>query len=594
MYLLYNHIVPGIDPLSPENVFLISAGLLTGCPAPGSGRTHAATKGPLTGLVGSTNMGGNFSPELRFAGFDHLVIKGKSGIPVYLWIKDGEIEIRDASHLWGKDCFETPSLIREELGDEDIKVVCIGLAGENLVKFANIRTGLKNSGGRTGLGTVMGSKNLKAIAIRGTQDLPIAYPDKALEYYRKLQNQVLGSKAARAYGAEGTMTMYSTSNTSGFLRTKNFQLNRLEDLSLIPDTFLEKYSFGVQACYGCGLHCRHRWQIKDGQYAGWLGEGPEYNTLGLFGNMIYNKSWEAVLVGQKLCDKYGLDVTEVGNLLAWSMELYEKGIIDAKFTGGLKLEWDNSAQILPVVIEQIAKRQGFGEILADGCLSAVERIGKDSEYYLIQAKGLSWILSDDRVAPALALNMAVATRGADHLRGRPAIDLYGLPRELLAEVYGFTISDDYSFYEGKGKMVWFQELIYALVDSLGICKFQTIFFSPHMPKFEEYSEAIYYTTGMKFSSQELKDISERCYTLERMFNYREKGITRKDDYPPQRFFVEATPTGVSRARNKKLDREKYDLMLDEYYAAHGWDRNGVPYPETIKRLGLDKEPFHIL
>lgn len=594
MYLLYNHVAPGTEPMSPQNVFIISAGLLTGCPVPGSGRTHAATKSPLTGLVGSTNMGGYFSPELRFAGFDHLLVKGKSNKPVYLWIKNGEIEIRDASHLWGKDCFETPSLIRKELGDEDIKVVCIGLAGENLVKFANIRTGLKDSGGRTGLGTVMGSKNLKAIAVKGTLDLPIKYPDKALEYYRKLQTQVLSSKAARAYGVEGTMTMYSTSNTSGFLRTKNFQLNRMDDLSLVPDIFLEKYSFGVQACYGCGLHCRHRWQIKDGPYKGWLGEGPEYNALGLFGNMLYNRSLEAVLVGQKLVDKYGMDMTEVGNLLAWAMELYEKGIIDDKFTDGLKLTWDDSAKILPVVIEQIARRQGFGQVLADGCLEAFKKIGRESEYYCIQAKGASWLLSDDRVAPALALNVCVATRGADHLRGRPAIDLYGLPRQLLAEVYGFPVSDDYSSYEGKGKMVWFTELIYELVDSLGICKFQTIFFSPHMPKFEEYSEAIYYITGMKISPQELKETAERCYTLERMFNYREKGITRKDDYPPERFFVEATPTGVSRARNKKLDRAKYNSMLDEYYTAHGWDKNGVPLPATIRRLGLDKEPSHLL
>ena len=362
MYLLYNHVKPGTDPMSPDNVFLISAGLLTGCPAPGSGRTHAATKSPLTGLVGSTNMGGYFSPELRFAGFDHLVVTGKAIKPVYLWIKDGEIEIRDASHLWGRDCFETPSLIRKELGDDEIKVVCIGLAGENLVKFANIRIGLKNTGGRTGLGTVMGSKNLKAIAVRGSLDLPIEYPDKALEYYRKLQDQILSSKAAKAYGTEGTMTMYGTSNTSGFLRTKNFQLNQLTDFGLVPDIFLDKYSFGVQACFGCGLHCRHRWQIKDGPYKGWIGEGPEYNTLGLFGNMLYNKSIEVVLVGQKLVDKYGMDMTEVGSLLAWAMELYEKGIIDNKFTGGLKLNWDDSAKILPIVIEQIANRQGFGQV----------------------------------------------------------------------------------------------------------------------------------------------------------------------------------------------------------------------------------------
>lgn len=594
MYLLFNHIKPDTDPLSPDNVFIISAGLLVGGPAPGSARTHAAAKSPLTGLLGSTNMGGFFAPELRFAGFDHLVIKGKAKKPVYLWVNDGEIKIRDASHLWGKDCFEVPAAIREELEDEEIKVACIGLAGENLVRYANIRTGLKNSGGRTGMGTIMGSKNLKAIATRGTMELQIKHPQNALEYYRKLQTQILSGKTAQAYGTEGTHTMYSTSNTSGFLRTKNFGLNRMDDLSIVPDTFLDKYSFGVQACYGCGMHCRHRWQIKEGVYKGWIGEGPEYLTMMAFGNLIYNRSWEALIVAQKLIDKYGIDVTELAGVLAGVMDMYNRGIITKEDTFGLDLNWENASQILLTVIEQVAKREELGELIADGCLPAIERLGRGAEHYIMQQKGMVASLSDDRCAPALALGIAVATRGPDHLRSRPAIDLFGLPPKLLEEVYGFPISNDFNSYEGKGKMIWFNELLYGIVDCLGICKFQTIFFSPNMPKFEEYSKLIFYLTGMEFSPKELMEIGERCYTLERMFNYREKGITRKDEYPHYRLFTETTPLGVSRVRGKKLDKEKYEAMLDEYYEAHKWDKEGIPTHETLERLGLDKEPSHML
>lgn len=594
MYLLYNHVQPGTEPLSPENVLLISAGLLGGSPAPGSSRTHVAAKSPITGLVGSTNMGGFFAPELRFAGFDHLVVKGKSEKPVYLWINDGEIEIREADHLWGKDTFETPATIRKELGDEDIKVMCIGIAGENLVKFANVRTGLKNSGGRTGMGCIMGAKKLKAVAVRGTTDLKVKYPEKALEYYHQLLDQILSSKAARAYGIEGTMTMYSTSNTTGFLRTKNFGLNRMEDLSIVPDTFLEKYSFGVTACYGCAMHCRHKWRINEGRHAGLIGEGPEYySTIGL-GNMVYNRSWETLLVAQRLLDQYGLDMAESVNLIAWVMDLYNREIIDKKDTDGLNLDWENSSQVLPVLLEKIAKRQGFGDVLADGPRPAVEKIGRGSEHYMLEVKGLGMVPSDDRSSPALALGVAVSTRGADHLRSRPAIDLYGLPEKVLEDTYGFPVSGDYGSYQGKGRMIHFQELIYEIVDSLGICKFQTIFFSPHMPKFEEYSKLIYYLTGLEISPEELKQIGERCYTVERLFNYREGGITRKDDRLPDRYFTEATPVGVSRARGKKLDREKFDKILDEYYEQHGWDLNGVPKPETLSKLGLDKEPSHML
>jgi aldehyde:ferredoxin oxidoreductase len=273
IYLLYNHLEPGVDPLGPDNVLLVSAGLLAGTLASASARSHLAAKSPLTGFVGSTNMGGFFAPELRWAGFDHLVIKGKAKGPVYLWIHDGETEVKEASHLWGEDTFETQDLIRQELGDQEVKVACIGLAGEKLVRFANVRTGFKNSGGRTGIGAVMGSKNLKAIAVRGTMDIEIRYPEEALRYNKEVIDKVCSTKFAQIMQRWGTMFIYGVTNTTGLIRCRNFQLNQLVGGN-IECEHIDEYSMGTEGCFGCSIHCRHKYIIKDGPYAGVYAQGP--------------------------------------------------------------------------------------------------------------------------------------------------------------------------------------------------------------------------------------------------------------------------------------------------------------------------------
>ncbi|MFW9972490.1 MAG: aldehyde ferredoxin oxidoreductase family protein, partial [Candidatus Odinarchaeota archaeon] len=465
MYLLYNHLSPGVDPLSPENVLLIGAGLLTGIPAMGSGRCDIAAKSPITGAIGDSNVGGFFAPEMRMAGFDHLVIKGKAEKPSYLWIHDGDIEIKDASRLWGKDTFETQSLIRSDLGDEEIKSLVIGEAGENLVRFANIRTGMKNSAGRTGMGCVMGSKNLKAIAARGTMDIEFAHPEELLTYCKEMIDMVMKNRYSRAASKWGTLVIYSTTNTTGLIRTKNFQLNQLEQGWDIEPEEMDKYAIGMSGCYGCPVSCRHRYTMKEGYFAPFFAEGPEYTSLGAFGTMVDCKKMETILVANHLVNKYGLDTLETGGLIAWVMELYEKGILTEEMTGGLKLEWGNE-EILYELIRKITYREGFGDILADGFKIAIPKIGEQSRYYAIEVKGMSNLHSDERPTPSLALGIATSTRGADHLRGRPAIDLYGLPEDFLEEIYGGKMSSDYRSYEGKSRMVWWQELLYAVTDSI--------------------------------------------------------------------------------------------------------------------------------
>ena len=592
MYLLYNHLSPGVDPLSPENVLLVGAGLLTGIPAMGSGRCDVAAKSPITGGIGDSNVGGFFAPEMRMAGFDHLVIKGKSEKPCYIWVHDGEIEILNASHLWGKDTFETQNIIRSDHGDEEIKSLVIGEAGENLVRFANIRTGMKNSAGRTGMGCVMGSKNLKAIAARGTMDIEFDYPLDLLDYCKEMIDKVMKNRYSRAASKWGTLIIYSTTNTTGLIRTRNFQLNQLEQGWDIEPEEMDKFTIGMSGCYGCPVSCRHRYILKEGSFAPIFAEGPEYTSLGAFGTMVDCKKMETVLTANHLVNKYGLDTLETGGLIAWAMELYEKGIINEEMTDGLKLEWGNE-EVLYELIRKITYREGFGNILADGFKKAIPKIGEESRYYAIEIKGMSNLHSDERATPSLALGIATSTRGADHLRGRPAIDLYGLPEDFLEEIYGGKMSSDYRSYEGKSRMVWWQELLYTVTDAIGTCKFQTVFLAVHAPKWEEFSKLIYLVSGMQFTESQLMEVGERIYTLERMFNIRE-GFSRKYDILPERYFEEPTPIGLPRVKGLKIDKVKFEKMLDEHYKLHGWDNTGNPTKETLQKLELENEPTQII
>jgi aldehyde:ferredoxin oxidoreductase len=313
-YLLYNHTKGGIDPLGPDNVAIISAGLLVGTLASASSRTHVMGKSPLTGGVGSANMGGFFAPELRWAGFDHLVIKGKSEKPVYIWINNGKIEIRDAQNVWGTGVYDTQDIIRKELRDEEVQCLCIGTGGERLVRFANVMTGHKNSGGRSGMGAILGSKNLKAVAARGTMDIEIAHPEEALEYNREIIDQVISTKVSQIMQRWGTMFIYGVTNTTGLVRTRNFQLNQLVGGEDIECENIDKVSIGYDGCFGCQVHCRHRYIIKEGPYAGAYTQGPEYTSQGAFGAEVGCNNMNTILVANHLVNDYGLDTLEIGSI----------------------------------------------------------------------------------------------------------------------------------------------------------------------------------------------------------------------------------------------------------------------------------------
>ncbi len=608
-YLLYNHTEKGVDPLGPDNVLLVSAGLLVGTLASATARTHIMAKSPLTGLLGSANMGGFFAPELVHAGFHHLVIKGKAEKPVYIWIHNGKIEIRDATKLWGKTTTETQWAIREELGDEDVKCAVIGPAGENLVRFANVMTGIKNAAGRTGMGCVMGSKNLKAIAVRGTMDLKIAHPMEALEYNKEFIDRITSAKVNQTQGRLGTPFIWGATNSWGGIRCRNFQLNQLEYADEIePESIDEACTktvgpYHMAGCYACQVHCRAQYRIPSGPYAGKYDEGPEYTSQGAFCGEPECRSLETLLTCNHLVNQYGVDNLEIGSLISWAMELYELGIITQKETEGLDLRFGNEEALIEM-IHRICNRQGWlGNVLADGGIPASKKIGKNSFDYLIQVKGMSNLHSDERATPALALNIATASRGSDHLRSRPAIDLYHLPVEVLRKIYSNPIpydgplSSEHTAYEGKPWQVFWQEQCYMAVDCLGICKYHTVFLGATLPSFDEWPTVIYLNTGLEFTPEELWEIAERCNNIERLFNLRE-GLKRHDpekgDILNHRYYDEPCKRGAPDVIGMKIDREKFEKMVDEYYEHHGWDKNGVPKPETLKRLGLENEPSHLL
>jgi len=608
-YLLYNHAPKGCDPLSPENPLIVSGGLLTATCASATARTHVMAKSPLTNLLGSCNMGGFFAPELAWAGFHHLVIKGKADKPVYLWIHNGVIEIRDAAQLWGKTTTETQWAIREELGDEEIKSMVIGPAGEKLVRFANVMTGIKNSGGRTGMGCVMGSKNLKAVAARGTMDIKIAHPVDALDFNKKFIDQITSAKVSQIQGSLGTPFIWGATNCWGGVRTRNFQYNQMEYADEIEPEAIDDIAtqttgpHHMTGCFGCQVHCRAKYKIPTGRYAGKYDEGPEYTSLGAFGGEPDCKSAETVLTGNHLVNQYGVDNLEIGSIISWAMELYELGIIGPKETDGLDLRFGNDEALLEMV-HRICTRKGWlGNVLADGGIPASQAIGKNSFDYLIQVKGMNNLHSDERATPGLALNVATASRGSDHLRSRPAIDLYHLPENVLRKIYGSPIpyngplSSEHTEYVGKAWQVFWQENCYMAVDCLGICKYHTVFLGATLPNFEDWPKVIYYNTGLEFTPEEIWTVAERCNNLERLFNLRE-GLTRNDpvkgDTLNHRYFDEPCRRGAPDVIGAHIDRDKFNTMLDEFYEHHGWDKDGVPTAATLRRLGLDKEPTHKL
>ena len=576
--ILHERLPIGTKPLEPENILCFGTGLLTGTSVPSSGRYNVTTKSPASGFLGDANSGGFWAPELKYAGFDQLVIQGKSSTPVYVQINNDEVFIRDASHLWGKNVWETEHLIKEEIKDNAVQIASIGQAGENMVLYAAVMNNLSRAAGRTGTGAVMGSKNLKAIAVRGTKGIKIACPEKLKELNKKLLEIMYNSPSFLARSSFGTSMLIELYNSMGVLPTKNAQESSFEEYGKINGkTLLENYKVKAKACFGCPVHCSHYYRIGSGKYKGTAGEGPEFETLCSFGSKCGNSNMESILYANNLCNQYGLDTISTGGVIAFAMECFQKGLLTKQDTGGLELKWGDHEMIISL-IHKIAKREGFGDFLAKGVSQMSANI-PGSESFALHIKGVETPEQEIRGLKAWGLGWAISSRGADHCRAFPLAETTWKPEEAKA-LFGTKKAADRFSYEGKPEMVKWYEEINAVGDSLELCRIAQLGLNMPIGLLSKIIQAV---TGFNLNEDNLMEIGERIIQLERVFNL-SNGMTPADDRLPERFLFEELPTGASKG-------EKYDLkpVLARYYKLRHWDlKNGWPSDKTLLRLGISK------
>ena len=570
MYHLYKRLIPRADPLSPANVLIFGTGLLTGSGVPNSGRFSVSAKSPESTVLADANCGGFFGPELRFAGVDRLILTGKARRLSYLYIEDGRAELRDAAFLRGLDIPDTQIALASELGP-DIQVACISEAGERLVRFACVMTGVKNAAGRGGLGAVMGSKNLKAVVVRGSGGVPVRHPERFVETVARTKDYLQSSKVIKVLGRVGTPLLYEVSNFLGAIRTKNSKLNAFE--STLDAEVIHEYVEKMLSCYNCVVHCRHR---------NYGGEGPEYTTIGLLGANLGIADTTSVIDLNNLVNRLGLDVSSTGTIIGWAMELFERDLLDpARFglPGPLKFGDYDAVRSL---IHDINSRRGLGDFLAESTRAAGE-LGDEARDFLIAVKGLPQSDPHDvRYIKSFALGIATASRGADHLRSRPTLDVFDLPAELRKKIYGREVSGDPTSYDTKEVLVATHEDIYAVIDALGICKFVCHGFnSPKLLGFSHFRELAGMVTGVDISEEEFAETGRRIVDLERMINIRE-GMTRADDTLPNRYFDDKMKLKL--ANGHRIDREKFAELLSRYYELRGWDDEGIPSADRVREL----------
>ncbi len=562
--ILIEELKPGTDPLGNGNKLLFMTGPATGTAFPTSGRFHVITKSPQTGGIGDSNCGGTFGPELRFAGYDGIIIEGKAAEPVYLWIREGEAEIRSAGRYWGKGTWGTEDGIRKELGDSDAKIASIGPAGENLVMCAAIINDKHRAAGRTAAGAVMGSKQLKAIAVRGTKKLPVADKKKLKEAVQKVlkmfrENRITG----QFLPTYGTAFAVNAINEYGLLPTRNFQTGVFPAAEKINgETIAKTVLVKGKACWECPIACRRVIRIIQAPYQV-EGEGLEYEAIWALGPQCYIDDLNTIAKASNLCDELGMDPISYGNTVGCAMELSERGKISKEKLGGLELKFGNPQAIVELTW-RTAYRLGFGDDIALGARRLAEKYGAPE--LAMHVKGLELSGYDPRGAQGYGLACATSNSGDCH----PPAYMMG------PEIFG--VPQQFDRFATGGKAQWMKMLqdLFAICDSATFCKFAT--FAIWVPEIVEMLNAI---TGWGWSSDELLKAGDRIYTLERLFINRE-GFGRKDDTLPKRLLKESMPEGPSKGRVVKLEP-----ILDEYYALRGW-KDDKPTPEKLKKLGLSK------
>ncbi len=585
--ILFDEVGPEIEPLSPYNKLIFSCGPLSGTSAPSPARFHVTGKSPLTGIMGNSNAGGYFGPAMKRAGFDHIVIGGKAQEPVYLWIDDDKIEIKSARHLWGKNIREAEAQIKEELGDRRVRVAAIGQAGENLVSIANI-IHEERSASRTGMGAVMGSKNLKAVAIRGTKDVQLFDPDGFNRLAKEFQQRIAKSDKYEHFRKNGGSTGTYATDKAGFLAIRNFQqtggFEGIENFN--PKNVAPQFYISNKPCFKCPIGCGKKFKVKEGPYAGEWGNKIEEGAFTPLGPVCGNDNIASVFKMNNMGNQLGLDLIEFASGMAVVMEWYEKGIVTEKDLDGIQLTWGNH-EAMAKMMEKVAFRQGVGDVLAEGIVKASKQFGKEAETYVSHSKGMVMGGVDSRIMKGTSLGFATSTRGACHLTALVPVEFPAFPvmtKEEAEAKFGTAEVMDPSSYKKASPLIYYQHKS-LMCDLFQVCKFLlglgtgTKDFS-----FDNLYTLFYLATGVKVNEEEMLTVAERVHNVERAYSCRE-GLDRKDDRLIGKWADEPVPNGPY--KGEMIDSEKWEVMLDEYYRLRGWDENGVPKKEKLKELGLD-------
>jgi aldehyde:ferredoxin oxidoreductase len=559
----YAEIANYVEPFSSDNKLILFTGPLTGTTGPATTKIGLATKSPETRQYLCSNGGGFFGPHLKKSGYDGLIIEGKATKPVYILIEDNQIKIEKGENLWGKTTKEVNKILKEKVGRED-QVLSCGPAAENRVRLSGIQIG-DRSFGRGGAGAVMASKNLKAIAVKGTGEIAVSEPNKFKEVVKEATAYVRKSKASHT--EYGTAQYTAIMNELGCYPTRNFQTGVFEGINTISAEYMKKNFFiKNQACFHCPVACSQLCEVKEGPFKGAKSD-PEYESIGTLGGVCGVSDFAAIIKANEICDELGIDTMSVGVIIGFAMELFERGYLTKKDTGGLELRFGNGMAMVKM-IEKIANREDIGDLLAEGMLGIAEKM-PEMRKYMMQVKGLPLAAYDPRGFFGNALTYGTSSRGACHNVGG-----WSIRDELLSGEY------DRFAVKGKGKLIKSIQDVRGYIDSLGIC---TVVRSGYGFTDKPHGQVLEYLTGYDFTP-ELMTIGERVYNLERLIINRE-GRFRKDDLIPERFRTEKMPEG--QAKGRVVSDEIYNTMLDEYYEVRGWDREGRPTKERLHELNLD-------
>ncbi len=580
-YLLLKYIGKNINAYDPENILAISNGILTGTEALSSARTHLAAVSPLSNLMGSSNVGGFFGAEMKACnGIISILIVGKAKTPVYLYIREDNVEIRDGSHLWGLDTNKSRLKIEQELDNKNIKVANIGQAGENQVAIANIMFGPSSAAGRTGLGAVMGSKKLKGIAIEAKREGSKRKKQSVISMIQEHAKKMMTAPDYKEWSKFGDSCQVKWLDDFDASPAYNYQQVKFERVDTADGLSFKDLKTKYISCYKCPIHCKAKLTIDQGIHTGFVGERPAFECMEAFGPKCGNPDASESLYLHSICNKWGMDSIEVGSLIAFAMNLYQKGIITQNETSGLELNW-GEPKVMETLVDQIALRNSWlGDTFANGLRKASQIIGNGAHKYAYHVKGLAMTSMDPRGFNGTGLGYAVSSRGADFTNTYPSLECGYKPR-MINELFGNKEVGNRLSPEGKAEMVRYTFRVSAIMDSIGICKI------PYLSLLNNFdlsipSELLNCLVGLEISPEKLLLCGERIVNAERLFNIRQ-GLKKSDDMLPDKFLQEPINKGICKGSIVDIDK-----MLNEFYSLMNWNAAGIPSEEKIKELGLDK------